>query len=81
MMFRTQATHSWPLIVHYHRCPKCGFVLESRTDYELFLGEYRKHLVCDRCEHDFIATKKYPATFGPLLGDPRTRDLSGEGDY
>lgn len=62
--------HPWTFkIVHqYHRCEKCGFIIESREDYEYRLGIYEKELVCTRCHHHFVVSKKMH--FDPLFKPP-----------
>lgn len=61
--------HTWDLIVQYHRCPKCGFVMESRTDYEYRLGKYQKDIECERCGNRFTLTKRTRPSMGPLFGE------------
>ena len=61
--------HTWDLIVHYHRCPKCGNIIESRDDYEYRLGKYQKDLICEKCSHAFTETKKARRSLGPLFGE------------
>ena len=64
-------THTWKLYTHYHACPKCGFIIESRQDYEPRLETYEKDLKCPRCGHEFTLTYKPKPTFGPLTGTPQ----------
>ncbi|MBB65138.1 MAG: hypothetical protein CMO81_08745 [Waddliaceae bacterium] len=61
--------HTWKITLHYHRCGECGYIIESRKDYEVLLGEYVKELQCKRCGHRFTAKKAKPKTFGPLWGE------------
>lgn len=63
-----KGNHTWDIIIQYHRCPKCGVIMESRLDYEYRLGKYQKDLECERCGHRFTLTKKTKPTFGPLWG-------------
>jgi len=63
--------HTWPLYVRYHRCPKCGAIIESREDFHYVLGQYQKDLECQRCQHAFTITKQVTPTFGPLIGEPQ----------
>jgi hypothetical protein len=51
--------HTWDLILHYHRCPQCSFIIESRVDFEYKNGSYSKDLSCDRCQYHFIATQSH----------------------
>ena len=64
-----KGTHTWDLILHYHRCPTCGYIIESREDYQYRMGQYRKRLECGRCHHRFILIKKGHMTLGPLIGE------------
>ena len=63
--------HTWDMIFHYHRCPECGFIIESREDYEYRLGHYVKTLDCPRCHGSFTLEKETKPTFGPLIGEPQ----------
>ena len=60
--------HTWDIIHQYHRCPNCGYIIESRDDYKYLLGKYEKDLECDRCHHQFTLTKHAKPVLGPLLG-------------
>jgi len=64
-------THTWNLYLHYHRCPKCGYIIESRQDFEDRFGKYVKDIVCDRCYHRFTLNKNITPTLGPFTGDPQ----------
>lgn len=61
--------HTWDIVIRYHRCPKCGYIMENREDYHYRLGKYQKDLVCNRCGTAFTETKKARHTFGPLFGE------------
>lgn len=63
-----RGTHTWDLVIHYHRCPACGLIIESRQDYKYRLGKYQKDITCRRCLHHFILTKPTQPRFGPLIG-------------
>lgn len=67
--------HTWDLIVHYHRCPKCGYIIESRKDYLYYQGEYQKQLECGRCHESFSVIKKSKPSFGPLIGEPEPIEM------
>lgn len=67
--------HSWDLHIRYHRCPQCGFILESREDYTYRMGQYIKELSCDRCKRQFVEIKKTTPTFGPLIGTPQPPEV------
>lgn len=64
-------THTWPLTIHYHRCPQCGAIIESRERFQHVMGRDQKELYCPRCQLSFTLTKERPKRFGPLLGDPQ----------
>lgn len=70
-----KGTHTWDLVLEYHRCPKCGYILESRESYHQRLGVYVKELECDRCKNKFTIEKKTHPTFGPLIGDPQPIEM------
>lgn len=65
------ADHDWNIVVHYHKCPKCNFIIESRKDYHYRLGKYEKNVVCDRCHHAFKVESSQKPKFGPLIGKPQ----------
>ena len=67
--------HTWDLILHYHRCPQCSFIIESRVDFEYLDGKYRKELSCDRCQHRFVVMKTVKPSFGPLIGEPQPKEM------
>lgn len=73
-----KGTHTWDLYLRYHRCPKCGFIIESRQDFENRFGEYVKELVCNRCQHHFTLSKHEKITFGPFTGDPQPAEFNWE---
>lgn len=56
---RQKGTHTWTLYVHYHLCPQCGKVIESRHEYELKDGKWIKELKCAHCGHSFSETKPF----------------------
>lgn len=55
---RQKGTHTWEIVIHYHRCLKCGWIIESREDFDYRLGRYQKDLVCPRCQYAFSITKQ-----------------------
>jgi len=65
-----QGEHTWDLVIQYHRCPECGWIIESREDYVYVLGKYQKEVECDRCGHRFTLIKSTTPSFGPLIGRP-----------
>ncbi|NGX42675.1 MAG: hypothetical protein K940chlam7_00959 [Chlamydiae bacterium] len=46
--------HTWDIVIHYHRCPECGYIIESRQGFTFRAGKYQKEVVCDRCDHEFL---------------------------
>lgn len=70
-----KGAHTWDLVVHYHRCPTCGFIIESRENYKYQLGKYIKQLECNRCHHYFTEIKQTTAKFGPLTGKPEPAEI------
>ena len=63
--------HTWDLVLHYDRCPRCGYVMENQDKFEVRFQQLEKNLTCPRCQHAFTISKKNQPTFGPLLGhDP-----------
>lgn len=66
--------HTWDMIVDYHACPQCGYVMENRQKYSCRANECRLDLKCPRCQHLFAVIKKKPKTY--LLGhDPRFEEI------
>lgn len=63
--------HTWKIIIQYHRCPACDYIIESRKDYNYRMGQYEKKVVCSRCHHHFVVHKSQEPKFGPLIGDPQ----------
>lgn len=49
--------HTWDLVLHYYRCPKCGYVIENRDKYERRMALLQKEVACTRCGHLFTVTK------------------------
>lgn len=73
-----RGTHTWDLILHYHRCPACGLIIESRQDYQYRLGKYQKDLICQRCQHRFTLNKPAHPRFGPLIGTSQPVEVDWE---
>ncbi|WP_068469098.1 hypothetical protein [Candidatus Protochlamydia phocaeensis] len=59
--------HTWDIVIHYYRCPKCGYIIENRDKYEYRLGQLEKDLTCGRCQEHFMVVKESQPTFGPLF--------------
>jgi hypothetical protein len=70
-----KGTHTWDLVIDYHRCPQCGNIIESRTSYHYVSGKYQKEVECERCQNRFMAIKPTKLTFGPLIGDPQPTEI------
>lgn len=66
-MTRKKGTHTWDMHLHYHRCPACGKIHESRSAYEYRLGVYQLDLTCSRCEHHWTEDKPTKPRFGPFF--------------
>ena len=66
-----KGSHTWEMILHYHRCPDCGYIFESRKPYEEVMGRLEKEERCPRCTEKFLVSKERKPTFGPLIGDPQ----------
>ena len=64
-----KGTHTWDLILQYHRCPQCGFINENRQEFKYVMGKYLKEASCQRCGHEWILTKPVHPSFGPLIGE------------
>ena len=32
--------HTWDLVLQYHRCPRCGWIIESQEDFQYFFSEH-----------------------------------------
>lgn len=67
--------HTWDLVLQYHRCPKCGYIIESREGFRHRLGSWMKEVQCDRCKHSFELKKDRKPSFGPLIGDPQPIEM------
>ncbi len=63
-----KGSHTWDLVLQYHQCPHCGWIIESREDYHYRLGHDVKDLVCSKCHHQFTLIKTRKPRFGPLFG-------------
>ena len=66
--FRARGSHTWDIVVQYHRCPACHAIQESREDYRYQLGKYIKDLECPKCHHHYTIVKRSRPMFGPLFG-------------
>lgn len=61
--------HTWDRYLHYHCCPQCSYIIESREDYDYRLGgKYQKKLICPRCGHNFCLTKVNKLSIAPFIG-------------
>lgn len=67
--------HTWDLVLQYHRCLRCGNIIESRIDFTYRLGTWVKDVRCDRCGHSFEVAKVRKPAFGPLIGDPQPYEI------
>jgi hypothetical protein len=73
-----KGTHTWDLVIKYHRCHKCGYIIESRQDFEYRLGKYQKDIKCERCGNSYTLTRQTDPTFGPLFGEPEHPEFHWE---
>jgi uncharacterized C2H2 Zn-finger protein len=64
---RVKGTHTYDLFLEYCRCPSCGYVMESRKEYENRLGKLEKEIECNRCDHEFTVSKQLKPVFGPFF--------------
>lgn len=64
-----KGAHTWDLVLHYHRCPSCGYIFDSRENFEYRLGRYQKELDCPRCRFPFTVTKVTKPAAGPFFGE------------
>lgn len=67
-MKNASGTHTWPLFTSYERCPHCGFIAQSRSDYETHGDKQVKHLACDRCHGSWSDEKPVHKGLFPLFG-------------
>lgn len=70
-----KGTHTWDLIIQYHRCPECGYIIESRCDFHYRMGKWIKELSCPRCSHQFTLENNKKPTFGPLIGSSQPPEV------
>lgn len=74
-----KGSHTWDLVVDYHRCPKCGFITESRQSfYSDAEGKWSKKITCGRCDGQFVVNKARKPSFGPFTGDPQPIEIDWE---
>lgn len=64
---KPRGNHTWTIEHYYHRCPECGYILESRDNYRYQLGKFIKDLECPRCSHAFTEIKERDR-IGPIFG-------------
>jgi hypothetical protein len=66
-MPRKNGTHTYDIVIDYHKCEKCGNIIESRKGYVYQLGKYIKEVQCDRCSHTMTLERPHPVSFAPLF--------------
>lgn len=66
-MIRAAGTHSYDIYQRYHRCPKCGKIVESRKGYEYRMGKREKDLHCPRCSYEWTEKSPEKSRFGPFF--------------
>lgn len=69
-------THTWKRSLYYHRCPACGYIFESRQDFEYRLGAYQKDLHCPRCQQAYTLTKIVKPQAGPFFGEAEGAEIT-----
>ena len=79
-MMSQKGSHTWDMILQYHRCPHCGHIMESREDFHYRLGKHVKDLECPKCHSQFTLTKTGKPGFGPLFGDAEVVEWDWTGD-
>lgn len=71
-----KGSHTWDIIIEYHRCPNCEFINENRKKYQYRLGKQQKEVECQRCHHLFVVTKKVPTPkLKPIFADADTVEI------
>lgn len=73
-----KGTHTWDIVIQYHRCPSCGFITESREDYHYQMGKWLKQVECGRCGAITTYEQKLKPKFGPLIGTPQPPEFDWE---
>ena len=53
-----KGNHTWDIIIHYERCPLCGYIIENREKFECYGSILEKDFTCPRCQQKFTVTKK-----------------------
>lgn len=66
---KQKGPHNWDAPLHYHLCPSCNKIIESRDDYFYRLGDYVKEVECPFCRHYFTIKKSAKPSVGPLFGE------------
>jgi len=64
-----KGVHTWDLVLHYHCCPHCKKIFESREDYQHQAGRNLKNVICPRCHDSFKVIKRTKKSFAPIFGD------------
>lgn len=65
---RRKGDHTYDLYLTYHRCPKCGNIFESRSDYMYQMGKYVKNLECPKCKNSYFLERSRQPPIGPFFG-------------
>lgn len=56
--------HTWDIVITYHSCPNCGYIIENREKFLYSHGKWQKDFTCPRCQKFFTVTK--PAGYIPF---------------
>ncbi|GAB4236676.1 MAG: hypothetical protein Tsb0021_16440 [Chlamydiales bacterium] len=67
-MIKHKGTHTWDIYLDYHRCPKCGYIIEDRQTFYYSMGQDLKDLMCPRCKKTFTIKKRGSPRIGPIFG-------------
>ena len=59
--------HTWDLVVDYHRCPKCGYINESRVEYQQHKDYVNKRDHVFPLRREVYRLQKACEDFRPLL--------------
>ncbi len=70
-----KGTHTWDIVISYHRCPECGYIFENRDNWQAMKKISQKNLQCPRCKKEFIDKKPLRNNSLPFFGEPEKADF------